>query len=519
MQAGAGTPRLAEIVAALSLAADVGFSQPLEDGLKVCLLALGIGERMGLTEDELQRTFYLALARHIGCTANADELAGVAGDEIALRSRGPRLDLADRRSMLPQVLQHVALVAPLHRRPLVLARILGGNTAMLEAAAAVCETAGVLANRLGLPAEAARDVPLFYERWDGKGFLGTASGSELPRSVQAVQVAESADSFRRVDGEATALEMLRRRTGTVYAPPAVDAFVADSGPLFALLEAPEPWDAVLAAEPEPHLALSEAGADAAFEVMADFADMRSVYLGGHSRGVADLAAEAARRTDCSESDVVVLRRAGLAHDVGRVGISAAVWGKRGPLSSAEREAVRLHPYYSDRVLARPDWLAPIGRIASLHHERLDGSGYFRGCRAAEQPNLARLLAAADVLHALTEARPHRPELAVGAAAGVVRGEARAGRLDPDAVEAVIDASGEPARRRPSQAGDLSGREIEVLRLLARGLTKPQIAKRLVIAPKTADAHTQHIYAKIGVSTRAGATLFAIEHGLLDSLAG
>jgi DNA-binding NarL/FixJ family response regulator len=60
--------------------------------------------------------------------------------------------------------------------------------------------------------------------------------------------------------------------------------------------------------------------------------------------------------------------------------------------------------------------------------------------------------------------------------------------------------------------------VEVLRLLARGATKQQVAEALVIAPKTADAHTQHIYAKLGVSTRSGVTLYAMQHGLLDTLA-
>jgi HD-GYP domain-containing protein (c-di-GMP phosphodiesterase class II) len=197
-------------------------------------------------------------------------------------------------------------------------------------------------------------------------------------------------------------------------------------------------------------------------------------------------------------------------------VSARVWGKDGPLTRSEWEQVRLHPYHVERVLARPAAFAEIGRLASLHHERCDGSGYFRGTR--ELPLAARLLAAADALHAMTERRPHRPALSLDQAAVELRTGVRAGAYDGEAVECVLTAAGARPRRRAEGIAGLSPREIEVLRLLARGRTKRQVAKELVIAPKTADAHAQHIYAKLGVTTRAGATLFALEHGLLDSLA-
>jgi HD-GYP domain-containing protein (c-di-GMP phosphodiesterase class II) len=245
--------------------------------------------------------------------------------------------------------------------------------------------------------------------------------------------------------------------------------------------------------------------------------MRSTYLGGHSRGVAALCAEAAAQLGHPPADVAAVRRTGLVHDLGRVGVSAAVWGKPGPLTRAEREQVRLHPYQTERILARPGWLAALGRPASQHHERLARSGYFRACTAAELPPPARLLAAADVLHAMGEPRPHRQPLPLPLAAAELRAEARAGRLDGDCVEALLACAGEAPRRRRQHPSGLTAREIEVLRLLARGHTKAQIARELVIAPKTADAHTQHIYAKLGVSTRSGATLIAMQHGLLETL--
>ncbi len=192
-----------------------------------------------------------------------------------------------------------------------------------------------------------------------------------------------------------------------------------------------------------------------------------------------------------------------------------IWGKPGPLTTREWERVRLHPYYTERVLARPGVLARLGALASLHHERLDGSGYYRGLSANMLSPAARILAVADVYHAMTELRPHRPALTSEQAAEQLRREARAGRLDGEAVSQVLLAAGHAVRTsRHELVAGLSTRQVEVLRLIARGYTIKQIARTLTLSEKTVDNHIQHIYNKIGVSTRAGATLFAMEQNLL-----
>ncbi|HVS86310.1 MAG TPA: HD domain-containing phosphohydrolase [Gaiellaceae bacterium] len=501
--------RSAELLAVLSLAADVGFGVPLETGLRVCALALALGERCDLDADELDRVFRLALLRHIGCTAASDEAVAIGGDEIALRSASPMLDLADKRAMLPQVLRHVARTAPPAARPFLLWRMLMSGSAFAEAMAGVCEAATTLAARLAVPAVTVADLDRYYARWDGKGMVAGA-GEELGRPVLVVQVAESANAFVQAEGVDAAAAFVGGHAGTMFAPEPAARFCEDPASVVGVLDVPSAWDAVLAHAPDA----AAADPGAVFEVLADFADLRSTWFAGHSRGVAALASDAASRLGLPGDDVETLGRAALAHDVGRAAVSARVWGKEGALTRAEWEQIRLHPYQTERVLSRPEWLEPVGRLAAAHHERLDGSGYFRGSRDATPA--ARVLAAADVLHALTEPRPHRKPLPLDEAAGVVRAEARAGRLDGEAVEAVLAAAGAPSRR-PERPAGLTPREVEVLRLLARGLTKKQIARELVVAPKTADAHVQHIYAKLGVSTRSGATLFAMRSGLMETI--
>jgi HD-GYP domain-containing protein (c-di-GMP phosphodiesterase class II)/DNA-binding CsgD family transcriptional regulator len=272
---------------------------------------------------------------------------------------------------------------------------------------------------------------------------------------------------------------------------------------------------VLAAEPGARPSLSAAEADRAIRAMADFADLKTPFFSGHSSGVADLAVGAAERCRLSPAEVAALRRAALLHDLGRSAVSTVIWEKAGPLTEGEWERVRLHPYYTERVLARSRALTAVGAIAALHHERLDGSGYHRGFPAQLQPPPARLLAAADVYHALREPRPHRPARSADQAAEELKREARAGRLCPDAVAGVLAAAGHHVRpTRREWPGRLSDREVEVLRLLARGLSNRRIAERLVVSERTVHHHVEHVYDKIDVSTRGGATLFAMQHDLL-----
>jgi len=296
-----------------------------------------------------------------------------------------------------------------------------------------------------------------------------------------------------------------------------DVLVSRGPELMADLDAASSWEAVLSLEPEPQARLSDAELDEACLAVADFADIKSPFTFGHSRAVAKLAAEAGRGSGLPAAEVKTLWRAALLHDVGQVAVSSGIFAKRGALSDSEREKMRLHPYQAERIFARSSELSRLAHIVAAHHERLDGSGYHKGTRGEGSP-LAKLLAAAEMYRALLEARPHRPAFAAEQAAALLRTEVRDGRLDGEAVAAVLEAAGHrvPPVRRELMAG-LTARELAVLRLLARGQTMKEIGASLGISPKTADNHIQNLYSKIGVRTRAGATLFAIEHGLVQRM--
>jgi DNA-binding CsgD family transcriptional regulator len=269
---------------------------------------------------------------------------------------------------------------------------------------------------------------------------------------------------------------------------------------------------------EPYLSRWVAGPelDDVLESMADLADLKSPQFAGHSRGVADLAAAAGRLSGLPDADITTLRRAGLLHGLGRLGVSNSVWDRAAGLSAADTEHVRFHPYFTERMLAHVPALAASRQVAARHQERLDGSGYPRGLTAATLTPADRLLAAADACHAMSEPRRYREALGPDAISAALTGEVRAGRLDGDAVAAVLAATGAHAPRRRSWPAGLTSREVEVLALLARGYSNRQIADRLVITPKTAANHIAHVYTKTGVSSRAAATLFASRHGLVGA---
>jgi HD-GYP domain-containing protein (c-di-GMP phosphodiesterase class II) len=251
--------------------------------------------------------------------------------------------------------------------------------------------------------------------------------------------------------------------------------------------------------------------------MGDFADLKSTYLAGHSTTVAALTMDAAKHLKLDPAEGSMLHVAALAHDLGRVAVSAAIWDKPGPLNDSEWESVRLHPYYSERLLSRAHSFARAGQAAGMHHERIDGGGYHRGTRAAAQSIAGCLLATADVYSAMRQARAHRPALDPDQAAAELRRMARDGKLETTAVNAVLAAAGDkgrPVRRR--WPADLTDREVDVLRRIAVGNSIQMAAADLNLAPKTVDFHLHNIYSKVGITTRAAATLFAIQNDLLQT---
>ena len=491
--------------------------QPPEDAIRSCLLATSLARRMDLNERDVGDIYYSTLLQHVGCTAYAHETAALlGGDDIAVRAGGAKVDFANPREALPFLLFELGKGAkPFGRARVVIAAISQGQKFDRELYRSNCEVADHMARRLGLGPGVQRGLNEIYERWDGKGYPRKLSGEEITLPARFAQVASQAVLFGRLGGPDLAVEVVGRRAGTALDPSIAEAFVRCGRELLAEITSTDASVAVIEAEPEPCRSVSESRLDEVAQAFADMVDLKSPFMHGHSAAVAELAEAAAANFGLGENEVVSVRRAGLLHDLGRTGVPNGIWDKPGPLTETEWEQVRLHPYHSERILSRSSALAPLAPLAGMHHERLDGSGYHRQATATTIPTSARLLAAADAYQAMTQDRPHRPALTLEAAAEQLSSEAPQSRLDSDAVRAVLESAGHPGPRvHPTWPAGLSEREVQVLRLVARGHSNREVARQLWISPKTAGHHVQHIYAKIGVSTRAAAAMFAMEHGLI-----
>ena len=506
--------RLAELVAALSLGVDLGFGQPMEHVLRECLIALRLAERIGLLDAERSTVYYAALLVNVGCHSDAHEQAKWFGDDIALRSGKYEHDYRSLRAAAATLRLVGSGNPPLHRFRVGLEFAISGRRDFDGMIARHSSSARALAERLGLPPAVQEAVGAAYEQWDGKGWPGGLAGARIPVAARLTQFAEFIEVAHRLGGIDAAVMLAERRAGSQFDPSLTAALRADPEGILDGLDGAHTWSAVIDAEPALRVTVSEGELDLALIAIADFVDLKSPYTLGHARAVAELASSAAARLGLPEDEARVLRRAALAHDLGRLGVSNAIWDKPGPLGAGEWERVRMHPYLTERMLHQSEALAPLAAIAVQHRERLDGSGYPRGLTGATISRSARLLGAVDAYQSMRELRPHRPALTADEAARELRADVRAGKLDADAVDAVLAAAGHPVARRREWPAGLTAREVDVLRLLARGLSSKQIAAQLVITPKTARNHIEHIYTKIDASSRVAASLFATEHGLL-----
>ena len=504
--------RHSEIIMALSLATDLGTGRPMDWALCSAVLSLRLGEAIGLGDSELRTVYYVALLRYIGCTADVHTRVQLFGDNPGIGgSQYAFVDPNQPQQMLGWMFHYVGGGQNPPQRISALAKM---PTAMPQHLQAHCEVAQLFSERLGFEKAIQESLWQTYERWDGRGMPRHLKGEDLTLATRITQLAQDVETYRRAGRSEAVASVVRQRAGSAYDPQIAEVFCQKADHLLLDLDAAGSWQNVLACEPGQHRYLSDEEFDRVAQVFADFIDLLSPAYTCHSRDVAVLARAAAQPYGLSPSESKAVERMGWLHDLGKLSVPLGIWDKPRPLTDTEWERVRLHPYYTERILARSDALAALGTDAALHHEHLDGSGYHRGVSANTLSPSARLLAVANFYHARTEPRAFREGLTPEAAADALRREVRAGHFDGDAAKAVLAAAGHHVTpvRREGVAG-LSERELDVLSLLAGGLSNRQMARQLDVSENTIGTHVAHIYAKLNVSTRAAATVFAMQHHL------
>lgn len=505
--------RRAELLAAISLAIDLGLGQPMEHMLRSSLIATRIAERMGLDAQQRATVYYANLVGWIGCHADSHELSALFGDDIAYRADTYAVDMTGL-SFLRLMVSHVGRELPRWERGIrSVAFVLTARNQVARLIHSHCSSAGVLSDRMGLDRQVGEALAYIFERWDGRGMPNGARGEDIPIEIHIVHLADVLEVHLRMGGLDGAVDVVRSRRGTQFSPAVAEVFERDAAAIVDGLLEMDVWTAALAQAPDRDRILDDDEIDELLRAIADFVDLKCPCSPGYSRGVGSLVAAAARHLRMPSADITRLYRAGLVHRLGRLGVSNQIWEKKGPLSTAEWERLRMYPYLTGRILSRVGGLESVVSIATQHEERIDGSGFPRGLAGAELTVHDRLLAAAVAYHQLLERRPDQPALDPRGAADQLRQEARAGRFDAQSVDAVLAAAGHQASRRTPWSAGLTPREVEVLRLVAQGRSNREIAAELFIAEKTARNHVERVYAKLGVNNRTQATLAAIDRGL------
>jgi len=510
---------MAEILAAFSLATDLGAGQPMGHAIRACYIGMHIAREMRLSIQEQAELYYSFLLMHSGCTSLSLALAPlIKGDELAAIGDMSLRDGANPVELMQWVTRYVAPDAPLQARVLHIIEMLAHSRDAVDHQRGTCEVAARIAQRLGMPQGVQNALLHYLDRWDRKGPYGLR-GSQIPLAARLLQAALKIEAMYTAHGRREAEAVALERKGKMLDPQVVEAFLAaaKNPDLWQNLAKEDLQATVLDMEPDSlYRYIDEAKLDDVALAIADFLDLKSPATGGHSRKTAEVAEAIARRMGLPQSEVVNIRRAALVHDLGHVAVPGSILHKQGPLGEAEREKLRLHPYYTERILSRVPALALVAAIAGAHHERVDGKGYYRGLTGSELPVSACILTVADEFQERLQASPHGPRPEPKQVLKAMQPEV--GRLfSSECLEALAQELGVAApkapRRRKLPAG-ITEREVEVLRLVATGSSNRQIAQELVLSEKTVAHHLEHIYNKIGISSRAAAVFFAMEHELI-----
>ncbi|HJR26557.1 MAG TPA: HD domain-containing phosphohydrolase, partial [Acidimicrobiales bacterium] len=402
----------------------MGYGLPVESGMRSCILGVALARRLDLPDAVQADTFYGSLLAHVGCVGFSHEMSAAFGDDLRANRAGARTDFADPRdifrTLIPETVRGLPRRSQVRMGAFIVTR---GRGFGRRYDTTTCELGRETARRIGLPDSVQGTLYQVREWWNGGGSPQGLAGDAIAISARVARVAADAALFEGIGGTDQAVTALERRAGGVLDPAIVAAFAEGAPELFAET-AGDPRERMLALEPHPHVETDRTDLPTVAAAFGDLADLKSLFTLGHSQGVARLATAAAEQLALESEVVEQVQVAALLHDLGRVGVANQVWEREGALTAGEWEQVRLHAYYSERILAASPALEPVAALAGMHHERLDGSGYHRGCRGGDLPTSARVLAAADAFHAMIQARPHRAAVGPGRAAEELRDAAR-----------------------------------------------------------------------------------------------
>jgi HD-GYP domain-containing protein (c-di-GMP phosphodiesterase class II) len=511
----------AALLCALSFATGLGFGDHMEHGLRSAYLGLQIVDALRLDCQEREAIFYGALLKDVACPTCSAMITAFLPDEKQMTlSEVLLIDTSNLSNIIGWLSRYIRqdVRSPSHI-PKLLSLLAQCGPLATETMRGHCEVAELFARQLGFPDYVQQTLRFQWERWDGKGMAYRAKGQAIPRTARILYLAQVLELTYHFAGPEATRALAQEKRGTRFDPEAVDAFLTltQQTNFWSTFEEQSTQEALLARRP-PTAAdcAQENQIERVCETLADFVDLKTRENWHHSRTVAEIAVGIGAALGMKTSELTKLRRAALIHDIGKVAIPAGILAKGERLSSSEWETYRLHVYYTQRILERVAPLQELAPAASAHHEWINGQGYHRQLHGEQIPLHGRILAVANSYVRLLQQQADQTD----PADVLNQMHSQVGtQFDSVCYEALVTSQTQeqalqnvPSKSR--KEGDLTDREIEVLRLLAQGRNTPQIARTLHISKKTVEHHLSHIYNKIGVTCRTAAVVHAVQRRII-----
>ncbi len=414
--------------------------------LRTCLISMELGRRLGLPLQLRRDLYYAALLKDVGSSSTAAQVCSFFGDDDR-QTKGARMrvDWSNYFRAAFFAMAHASPGASWFGRASRVARLARGGTRLAARLVEMrCERGADIVRQLGLGPGAADVVRSLDEHWDGRGHPRGLRGEEIPIITRVLTLAQTLEVFAVRDGVEAGLDVVRCRAGRWFDPLVASACAGLEGPLggWRGMSTRDLQRLVIDAEPGDAAMLAGSRAiDRIAQVFAEVVDAKSPFTGEHSVRTTQLAVSIAHQLGWDDTDLAELRRAGLLHDLGKLTVPNSILDKPSPLTASEWEVMRMHSYYTERILEHVrgfEWLA---FASASHHERLDGSGYCRGLRGEQVPALSRVLAVADIYDALSTRRPYRPALEQDQVLEIMERDREAG-LCPVALDALVIALGD-----------------------------------------------------------------------------
>ncbi len=407
--------RLSDIISALSFALDLTEGQRMGHSARACALGMRMADALQLSREDRSDLYYALLLKDSGCSSNAARLFQIfGGDERRLKRESRRVNWT-RTSLetFQYVRRNTAPELPFLRRTRkIISVAMNSRNNGLETFGLRCERGAQIALRMGFSEATAAGIRSLDEHWDGSGYPLGLRGQGIPLFSRIMNLCQTWELFGTEQGPAQALHVLRQRAGRWFDPDLVRiaASLGSDQHLWESLRGDELRKYVMSLEPGRSIHADDDRLDEICEAFAEVIDAKSPFTYRHSRGVARASLLIAQGLGLDPETCTMVRRAALLHDLGKLSVPNSVLDKPGNLTREEWSAIRLHPYYTQKILQRIDGFENLAFVASAHHEKLDGSGYFRGLYACQLTLPARIIAVADNYDALSAARPYREAL-------------------------------------------------------------------------------------------------------------